>query len=287
MINPAICQLSVVPIRSGASDKDEIVSQLLFGELVEIIYVSKAKKNWCQIRCLWDDYEGWMDIRQLRYVMPDEAKMYLDDHAHCFDLVSTLANNSHFLPVTMGATLPCFDGINLQLGEKHYTFGGQAILRGGVEPSADLIIKLARRYLFAPYLWGGRSPFGIDCSGFTQMVFKMVGLKLRRDASQQAEQGRLIDFVEQTQPADLAFFDNDKGHIIHVGLVMEGGFIIHASGHVRIDKLDHYGIFNEERGIYSHRLRIVKRFLPNFTQPIFQKNDPEFDEIDASQISLF
>ena len=287
MINPAVCHLSVVPIRAGASDKEEIVTQLLFGELVDIIDTSKAKKNWCQIRCDWDGYEGWMDLRQLHPISLEEAELYRNDHAYCLDLVSTLTNNDHFLPIIIGATLPSFDGFNLHLGDKHYTFGGQAILRGSLKPTSELIIKLARRYLYAPYLWGGRSPFGIDCSGFTQTVFKMVGLKLRRDASQQVEQGRLIDFVEQAQAADLAFFENEKGKIVHVGIVMDGGFIIHAAGQVRIDKLDHYGIFNEKRGLYSHKLRIIKRFLPDSLPFITLPIETLTEEMDTSQISIF
>ena len=287
MNNPALCHLSVIPVRADASDKAEIVTQLLFGELVDILEIPKSRKNWCQIRCDWDGYEGWTDIRQLQKISVEEAERARLDYALCLDHTAVLTNNNHFLPITMGATLPCFDGFNCNFGDKHYTFGGQAILRGGLEANYELIIKLARRYLYAPYLWGGRSPFGIDCSGFTQIVFKMVGLKLRRDASQQIEQGRLVDFVEQSQTADLAFFDNDKGKIVHVGIVMEGGFIIHASGQVRIDKLDHYGIFNEEQGIYTHKLRLVKRFLPDIPHLKSIENLEAILEINENQISMF
>ncbi len=287
MTNPAICQLSIAPVRSSPSDKEEIVTQLLFGELVDIIDLSKSKKNWCQIRCDWDGYEGWMDIRQLQMISPEEVESYRVDHAYCLDLVSTLTNNDHFLPITMGATLPNFDGFNLHVCDKHYTFGGQAIRQENIKATPEIIIKLARRYLYAPYLWGGRSPFGIDCSGFTQTVFKMAGIKLRRDASQQIEQGKLIDFVEQAQPADLAFFDNDKGRIVHVGIVMDCGFIIHASGQVRIDKLDHYGIFNEKTGIYSHKLRIIKRLLPDSPVLVQMPLIVEVPEVDTSQMSIF
>jgi gamma-D-glutamyl-L-lysine dipeptidyl-peptidase len=287
MINPAICQLSIIPVRSDATDKAEIVTQLLFGELVEILDMSKAKKNWCHIRCEWDGYEGWTDIRQLRLLNLEDALRYKNDYALCLDHTATLTNNDHFLPITLGATLPCFDGFNCALGEKHYTFGGQAILRGGIQTKPEVIIKLARRYLYAPYLWGGRSPFGIDCSGFTQIVYKMAGLRLRRDASQQIEQGRLIDFAEQSQTADLAFFDNDKGKIVHVGIMMEGGFIIHASGQVRIDKLDHYGIFNEERGIYTHKLRLIKRLLPDMEKNIILESLSIPLDVVENQISMF
>ncbi len=287
MNNPAVCHLSVVPIRAGASDKEEIVTQLLFGELVDILDEPKSKRNWCQVRCDWDGYEGWMDIRQLKRISEEDVDAYRSESAHCLDLTSILANNDHFLPVLMGATLPQYDGVNVHIGDKHYTFGGQAIRKGALEATPEIIIKLARRYLYAPYLWGGRSPFGIDCSGFTQIVYKMAGFRLRRDASQQVEQGRLIDFVDQAQAADLAFFENDKGRIVHVGIVMDGGFVIHAAGQVRIDKLDHYGIFNEERGVYSHKLRIIKRFLPNKTNNVLLETVSEPMEADETQISMF
>ncbi len=289
MKNPAICQLSVVPVRAGASDKEEIVTQLLFGELVDVIEtMGRAKKNWCQIRCDWDGYEGYMDIRQLRFITEEEADLYRKNHAFCLDLTAILTNNDHFLPITLGATLPCFDGINLRLGSKHFAFNGQALNQGYLSPTTEFIVKLARRYLYAPYLWGGRSPFGIDCSGFTQTVFRMAGIRLRRDASQQIEQGRLIDFTQQAQAADLAFFENDKGRIVHVGILLSNTQIIHAAGQVRIDKIDHFGIFNEELGTYSHKLRVVKRFLPDLV-----KNETPsvsmalVEEIDENQISMF
>jgi cell wall-associated NlpC family hydrolase len=100
---------------------------------------------------------------------------------------------------------------------------------------------------------------GIDCSGFTQNVFAVCGKSIPRDAYQQAELGDTIDFAEEAQEGDLAFFDNEEGRIIHVGMVLKDAKIIHASGRVRIDKLDHEGIYNAETKTYSHRLRIIKR----------------------------
>jgi cell wall-associated NlpC family hydrolase len=123
------------------------------------------------------------------------------------------------------------------------------------------IIENAYMYLHSPYLWGGRTPFGIDCSGFTQMVYKLAGIRLKRDASQQAEQGTLINLIDEARQGDLAFFDNEEGRIIHVGIMLPNNKIIHASGKVRIDSIDHHGIYNLETKKYTHNLRIIKRFV--------------------------
>jgi cell wall-associated NlpC family hydrolase len=121
------------------------------------------------------------------------------------------------------------------------------------------VIDVAKFYLNAPYLWGGKSVFGIDCSGLSQMVFRQFGIKLRRDAYQQAEQGELVGFLQEAKAGDLAFFDNNEGRINHVGIMMDNERIIHASGKVRIDAIDNQGIFNRELNRYTHKLRIIKR----------------------------
>ena len=116
-------------------------------------------------------------------------------------------------------------------------------------------------YLKAPYVWGGKSIFGLDCSGLVQQLYGLVGIQLPRDARQQVEHGQPVHFVVQARPGDLAFFDNAEGRIVHVGLVLEEGRILHAHGEVRIDPLDHNGIYNKDLGRYTHKLRIIRRLL--------------------------
>jgi gamma-D-glutamyl-L-lysine dipeptidyl-peptidase len=149
-------------------------------------------------------------------------------------------------------------------------------------------VCLANRYLHAPYLWGGRSPFGIDAAGLVQMVYKMAGIQLLREPMHQVTHGRPIDFTEQCQAGDLAFFDNGKGDINHVGIVLPGCNLIHASGKVRIDKLDHFGIFNKEINRYTHQLRIVKRLIPDTENPE-EGDDEQDDQLGGlvSQAALF
>ncbi len=281
-MNFGICSLSVVPVRSSASDKSEMVSQLLFGEMVELL---EKKGTWAKIRCTWDNYIGWIDVKQVKLITPSEFKLYKNNHSCSLELVQPAISDDYYLPITLGANLPNYDGLRFSVNGSSFSFSGQVITPAKVIANAELVLKIARRYLYAPYLWGGRSPIGIDCSGFTQVVFKLVGLNLPRDAYEQVEKGKLIDFIEQSQDGDLAFFENRKGKISHVGILLPEGQIIHASGQVRIDKIDHYGIFNPEKEKYTHRLRVIKRILPLQAKGISKPNDLE--QVDENQVRMF
>ena len=160
------------------------------------------------------------------------------------------------IPITLGASLSFLN--HNDINSNNYEFEG--LKTSGIKPKSN-IVDTAHMYRSAPYLWGGKTPFGIDCSGFTQMVYKLNGYKLLRDASQQATQGEVLSFIEESEPGDLAFFDNEEGKIIHVGIMLENNYIIHASGKVRIDRLDHLGIYNAELNRHTHRLRVIKKII--------------------------
>lgn len=255
-----ICPLSVIPIRSSSSHKSEMISQLLFGELLEIL--DRKGKQWVKIRCAYDNFVGWVDASQIKSITPSEFESFTHDFAFSLELVQPVMGPDHFVPITMGARLPSFDGMHFKLGETPYTFSGQAIAPSDISPNPDFILKIAKRYLNTPFLWGGRSPFGVDSAGLVQLVYSMAGIALPREASLQIEEGETVDFVEQAAPGDLAFFENKAGRIAHVGIIMPDRRIIHSYGGVRIDLVDHYGIYHQQDRRYTHRLRLAKRVLP-------------------------
>jgi cell wall-associated NlpC family hydrolase len=147
-----------------------------------------------------------------------------------------------------------------EVGEMSYMIQGNNF-SSSRSNSRELIIEKALKYFNSPYLWGGRSPFGIDCSGFSQILYKMAGFPIPRNASEQSLIGENLSFLEESKPGDLAFFDNEEGNIIHVGIIWEKNKIIHSSGMVRIDNIDQFGIYNVDTKRYSHKLRIMRRII--------------------------
>lgn len=250
-----ICNLAIIPLRFEPSDRSEIVSQVLFGEHFEIL---EQLKQWSRIKTQYDDYEGWIDSKQYQLISESSFNQLSEDaiilNADLIEYIT--APNNLLIPIPLGSSIS-FLNYN-DINTSNFEFEGTKI--SGIKPKEGLI-NTSFLYLNAPYLWGGKTPFGIDCSGFTQMVYKLNGYKLLRDASQQATQGEPLSFIEESEPGDLAFFDNEEGNIIHVGIIMEDNYIIHASGKVRIDRLDHLGIYNAEINKHTHKLRVIKKII--------------------------
>lgn len=255
----AICMVSVSPIRRLADDRSEMTSQLLFGEMVKIL--SRKNNSWMRIECVHDGYIGWVDPKQFQLILSNEYHELKQDVSYALEISQPLSSDHGVFPILAGSDLLHFDGMTSEILKTKFAYSGLVLKPNNLDITAELITKVAKKYLHAPYLWGGRSPFGIDCSGFTQVVFKMLGISLPRDAYQQAEYGDLIDFVDSAQVGDLAFFVNDQGRIHHVGIILEGNKIIHASGMVKIDNIDHFGIYSRKGRAYTHVLRYIKRML--------------------------
>nr|WP_262910390.1 C40 family peptidase [Pontibacter silvestris] len=245
-------------MRAETSDKAEIVSQMLFGECYEVIC---KQDNWYKIQLATDGYSGWIDFKQHTPVSVQYYQEWMTaKHPRVMDLVQFVNGKDYRIPVGIGCYLPFYNGTEIRVNDKFYSYSGKC---STIELYNDIdeLLKVAANFLKAPYLWGGKSIFGIDCSGFVQQVYGICGYQLPRDASQQIAHGKEVYFVNQTQPGDLAYFSNSDGRIIHVGLLLEDQKIMHASGEVRIDTLDHNGIYRTDFKRYSHNLRSIKRIL--------------------------
>ena len=242
----AFCIAAVAPLRKEPSHRSEMVSQLLLGETGKIISI---ENDFVAIECSYDGYIGWIQKKQIviQSFLPKQDGYFLQaiqdiffNHSACKVGIGTPYYNNQIVLDKLQISYPFVEGRLLP-----YT--------------NESIISILERYMHTPYLWGGKSSFGIDCSGLTQQVFKLMGIWLPRDAYQQIEYGVEVAFLSEAICGDLAFFDNGEGKIIHVGILVDNSTIIHASGTVRMDKIDNGGIIHNETGERTHQLRIVKR----------------------------
>lgn len=261
----AICFLSQVPVRETVSHSSEMITELLFGDTVEI---KEKYQHWYKIVNLYDNYEGWVDSKQLMPIGNEEFLLHKNDKDRFVtaDTLNVVERNSDhaIFTVGMGCSLPLFDQKHFKLGNQTYSFTGTwkdtSIYIEGKEKRKSLV-SLAEKMLNTPYLWGGRSVFANDCSGLVQLIYKVSGIRLLRDASQQAEQGNPIHCIEEAQAGDLMFFDNENEKIVHVGIYNGNGHIIHNSGMVRRDHVDKEGIIRCETGKYTHHLCRIRSFI--------------------------
>ena len=253
-MNYAVVAVPAAPVRRKPNHRKEMVSQLLFGESVKVL---KEKGDlWVKIRSLHDGYEGWMTNTMLEAI---EEK--ISDSMSAFatiDMLSVVSVAGKEMNIPVGSTLPFFANGKGKLGNQEYNFSGNSINRNERQPTVELIKHLATKWLNAPYLWGGRTALGVDCSGFVQVIYKLMGIDLPRDTWQQAQKGKAVKKFTEVQPGDLAFFNN-KEDIAHVGILLGDGQIIHSSGKVRIDTIDKKGIINVHTGKRTLRLETVRR----------------------------
>lgn len=245
----AICNLGVVPLRAEPAHTSEMVSQLLYGESYKIL---EERAKWSRIRTSFDALEAWIENNQiLKISESDYENLQAGGSLLSADLVEFVTAGEQLIPIPLGSEI---QGVEL-LGHRH-----SGTTSGGNQPKEKLI-ETAFLYLNSPFMWGGKTPMGIDASGFTQMVYKLNGYKLARHAAEQARQGESLSFIEESEPGDLAFFDNPDGVINHVGIMMSDNYIIHADGKVRLDRIDHSGIYNSDLRKHTHQLRVIKKII--------------------------
>lgn len=249
---------SIVPIRKEPTETGEMVSQLLFGETFDIV---EQTEKWIRIITHWDNYTGWIDSKMFMEISEKELQDAISNPrtittSICTKIVDEQTGYTQLIPA--GSVMYNFD-----VGKQRTYFLSKSFLVKDYEHSMQNsnIIDIAKQFMNAPYLWGGRTYFGVDCSGFSQLVYKLKGMPLPRDAKEQALKGEPVNMIHEIKPGDLAFFDNEEGNIIHVGILIDSQTIIHASGCVKIDKFDQQGIFDKIQEKYTHRLRMIKRII--------------------------
>jgi hypothetical protein len=247
--------VSVSPMRKEAAHRSEMVSQLLFGELATVLETSG---DFVRIHTLYDDYEGWCQQSQLIFL---EASPAMHENRLSKGWSSVVKVNGEDMMIGAGTPLNLFSGNTLILPGFHFEYHSQGWQVDKAVLGEEQITNITRQYLNTAYLWGGRTVFGIDCSGLAQQVFRHFGIRLPRDAYQQAAIGETIGFLQEARCGDLAFFDNPEGRITHVGIMLSADTIIHASGQVRIDPIDNMGIVHAQTGKRTHQLRIIKRYF--------------------------
>lgn len=258
-MQPAICLLSVVPMRKEPSHRSEMVSQILFGEYV---MMNEEKDDFVFVRCVYDDYEGWVQANQLTTITEDQIQS-TTYYTGVFSTEIFVNDHRRIIPFAVPVYSHDNRGGSLLFGNQKVSFGvSDEVVWRSKEKSfnRENVDSAIQVFLDTPYLWGGKSVYGIDCSGFAQQVFKLFGVKLLRDAYLQAEQGLAVSSLEEARLGDLAFFQNEAGRVTHVGILLKKDQIAHASGKVRIDTIDSEGILNET-GKRTHQFHSIKRFF--------------------------
>lgn len=256
---------SIIPVRAEAREGAEQNTQMLFGELCQIINHKSEITNdrWRYVRLDSDGQEGWVDAKMICPMKPEEYKTHKSALKTAAMVVMPMTyavseNNGQTIPLTAGTKLANYQNGRFEVLGVGFRIDPSMVITEPRELNQENLLQTVRFFLNVPYLWGGKNALGMDCSGFTQTVMSLFGKSLKRNASEQVTQGEEVS-LEQAKAGDLAFFDHQDGKISHVGIVVDPERIIHCSGRVKVEKLDSQGIFNAESGEYTHHLTKIRR----------------------------
>lgn len=253
---------SVVPVRTEPSECAEQSTQMLFGELCTIL---EQKSRWNRIKLMSDGQEGWVDAKMTTPMSDDEYKTYSEALTSSAKVIFPMTyavseNNGQTIPLTAGTQLAQYKEGRFEVLGVGFRIDPSMVRVQPLEMNQENLLQVVRFFLNVPYLWGGKNAMGMDCSGFTQTIMGLFGKNLLRNASEQVQQGEMVDSLKETKAGDLVFFDHEDGKISHVGIVIDPERVIHCSGRVKVEKLDETGIFSAEQGEYSHHLVVIRRY---------------------------
>ncbi|NNF21655.1 MAG: hypothetical protein HKN67_06920 [Saprospiraceae bacterium] len=254
-----ICRISIASLRERPDHQSSLVSQVFFGE--RVIFLKRKNKNWFKIRCHWDGVIGWIDPKQFYFSDQFDKIISLDSSTFSLEYIHGLSSEKSTIPIVLGSNLYNCDGLTVKMPFGKFQYSGQIIDLKQSNFSRKLLVTIAKRYLHCPYLFGGRSITGTDDSGFIQVAFKLIGLNVPRFPFQIAKYGEDVGFLKEAMPGDIALFGPDAHTINHIGLVLEDEKILHANGRVKIDRLDHQGIYDLELKKYTFKLRSIRRLF--------------------------
>ncbi|HCW08053.1 MAG TPA: hypothetical protein DGG95_11890 [Cytophagales bacterium] len=252
-----VCRLSVVPVKNESDSLQ--VGQLLFGDAYHVLDRSKDAKR-IFVRTDFDEMEGWINPNHHHAISQEYfEQIKQSDFKITLDLVSTLLYKKSPLPILLGSIVP-ISSAELFLMDEQFAFNGEA-KPISLRRDAEFVCTMACKYLNAPEVEGGKSPFGICSNGLVNMVFKIAGYHLPWDIQKQSQSGKKVKDVASAKAGDVAFFKNQKGAVDHAGIIIDENKIIHTNGQVHIDYLNDEGILNADTKIYSHTLAGIRRII--------------------------
>lgn len=268
MVEEGIILHSIVPLRAEGSECAEQLTQLLFGETVDVL---EEAERWIRVRNDADGMEGWVDFKMLTKMSDEEFAGYsavLRESTAFVRMPMAYAlsmNNSQTIPLAAGTRLPKYENGTFEVLGVPFRIDPSMVLEKPMPLNQDSLMQLSRFFLNTPYLWGGKNALGMDCSGLTQVLLSLMGVQILRNASEQATQGEPVASLSEARPCDLVFFDK-HGRVTHVGILLTQDTVLHCSGRVKVEKIDEEGIVSSENntlykvGDHTHHLCAIRRF---------------------------